>query len=392
MGIELNNDQVYALYSIENWWNTQNNQVYNLSGGAGVGKTFLIRYFIERVGLDLKDVAFIAYMGKAAMQMARNGLPAQTIHSLIYTYEKVLDLDENGKIQLNERGKPKMKFTFKKRKELFKKVKLIVIDEASMVSEKIAEDILSYNIPIIALGDLNQLPPVFGSPFFLKEPDYILTQIMRQAEDDPIVYLARRILDDYPLQTGVYGKSSVIQKSDLNDFILKDADIVLTGTNKLRSEINDLFREVITPVQRLDFPNVGEKIICRKNNWSRSVGGSIYLTNGMSGTIDYVDMSTFNGKQVKIDFKPDFLNKKFKNINLDYKRLFSSPGEEDTDLYSFTRDKFEFGYAITVHLSQGSQYNKVVYLNEKNTYDYNFYKKLQYTAITRASEQITIVI
>ena len=355
--------------------------------------TTLIRYFIDRIGLELSEVAFVAYMGKAAMQMARTGLPARTIHSLIYTYQKILDLDENGKIQVDNNGRQKMKYVFVKREQIDPNIQLIVLDEASMVNKEIAEDLLSYNIPLIALGDLNQLPPVFGKPYFLENPNYILTQVMRQEEHNPIVWLAHRVLDNRSLPIGVYGKSSVIPRADLTDFVLSRSDIVLTCTNRLRYEINQLFREEIKKLSRLDLPNEGEKIICRRNNWSRSIAGSIYLTNGLAGTIEYVDTSSFDGKSIKIDFKPDFLNKKFKNIALDYKRLFSSPSSDlNFDKFSFTRDQFEFAYAITTHASQGSTYQNVVFLNERMTFDKETYKKLQYTAITRASESVTVVL
>ena len=394
MGIELNTQQIYALYDLETWWGKQNDQLFEISGAAGTGKTTLIRYFIDRIGLDLSDVAFVAYMGKAATVMARNGLPGQTIHSLIYEYTRVLDLDEDGNIQLNERGKPKTKMTFELREKISKKVKLIVLDEAGMVNEKIGTDLLSYGIPIITLGDLNQLPPVFGRPFFLKNPNVILTQVMRQAEGDPIVWLAHRVLENLPLQTGVYGKSSVIKKDDLNEYILKKSDIVITGTNKLRYEVNNLFREQITPVRRLDFLNVGEKVVCRKNNWNRNIDDTIFLTNGLSGYVDFVDRESFNGKGLKIDFRPDFLKTKcFKNVVVDYKHLFESPSvSDDDDRYILGREKFEFAYALTCHSTQGSTYPNVVFLNEKGIFDADTYKRLQYTAITRASEQVTVVV
>ena len=283
------------------------------------------------------------------------------------------------------------KFTLKKK--LFKKLKLLVLDEAGMVNKQIAQDLLSFGIPIIVLGDLNQLPPVIGEPFFLKEPNVILTKIMRQAEDNPIIYLSQRVLNDEPLQYGSYGQSNIIRKSDMNDFLLKEADIVLTGTNNLRNEINTIFRENIYNIKKLDIPQIGEKIICRKNNWNRCINDTIYMTNGMSGLISYIDMESFNGKSIKLDFQPDFLNKKFKNVVVDYKRLFSTPGKDyDNDPYSFTRDQFEFAYAITVHLSQGSQYKNVVFLNERMRFSKDDYKRLQYTAITRAMDKITIVI
>ena len=107
MGIELNKEQIYAVYQGETWFKSQTNQVFEISGPAGSGKTTLILYLIEQLGLSLEQVLFIAYMGKAACRMALNGLPAKTIHSAIYRYEKVIARDEEGKIIYNENGKVK---------------------------------------------------------------------------------------------------------------------------------------------------------------------------------------------------------------------------------------------------------------------------------------------
>ena len=67
MGIILNNDQIYATMKLESWWNSSTgDQVFELDGPAGSGKTTLIMYLIEKIGLKLDDVLFVAYMGKAA--------------------------------------------------------------------------------------------------------------------------------------------------------------------------------------------------------------------------------------------------------------------------------------------------------------------------------------
>lgn len=398
MSIEFNNDQIYALYKLEDWYNSQDKQVFNLSGAAGTGKTTLIRYLIERLGLEQDEVAFVAYMGKAAMQMCRNGLRAQTIHSLIYDFDKEIEIDEEGHMVLTKSGKPKFKFVFRLKERLPKDYKLIVVDEASMVNREMAKDLLSFDIPIIALGDLNQLPPVFGKPFFLEEPDYILTQVMRQSEDNPIIYLAHQILERKPLKCNIYGNTlAIIPKSSMTPLNLKQADIVLTCTNSLRGMVNDTFRQQILSLPRLDFPNVGEKIICRKNNWTEHImNKSIFLTNGISGTIEHCDMESFDTTRssIDIDFKPDFLDKSFKNLRIDYDRLFAKLGGEIDPSPQFgpVKNQFEFAYAITVHLSQGSQYPNVLFMLEDFGCDAETYKKLQYTAVTRASKRLTVVI
>ena len=136
----------------------------------------------------------------------------------------------------------KMKGEFVLKDKLKKKIKLIVVDEGGMVPEKIALDLMSFQKPMIVLGDLNQLPPVFGKAFFLKKPDSILRKIMRQKEGDPIVWLSQEILAGKRLKPGVYGKSSVIHRNDLNDFLFKESDIVLTERNMIRNSVNHYYR------------------------------------------------------------------------------------------------------------------------------------------------------
>lgn len=397
MGILLNNEQIYACYDIENWWHKSSNQLYEIDGPAGSGKTTLIRYFIDRIGLKLEDVLFVSYMGKAVSQMARNGLPARTIHSSIYDCEKVICRDEDGKIIYQPSGKPKKKLTFVLKDKIPTNPKLIVIDEAFMVPEKTAEDILSFGIPTIATGDTHQLPPVFGNPYFLNNPNTSLKQVMRQKEGDPIIYLSQELLHHRPLKEGVYKKSCVIPKKNLTDFMLKSADVIITGTNRLRSSINNLFRESFLDLPTLEYPNYGEKIICRRNDWSKFIreNGEIYLTNGLSGTVDYVDRETYNKNSINIDFKPDFTNKNFKNIKASIPYINMKLGtEESANFYAPAGvNLFEYAYAITTHLSQGSQYDNVVFLKEKNFFNNEKdYYRLLYTAVTRARESITYVV
>ena len=98
MGIELNNQQIYALHEGETWFHKGVKQVFEISGPSGSGKSSIIMYLIERLGLELDEVLFLAYMGKAAYRLALLGLPARTIHSAIYDYKKVIMRDEEGNL------------------------------------------------------------------------------------------------------------------------------------------------------------------------------------------------------------------------------------------------------------------------------------------------------
>lgn len=392
MSIELNTEQIHAIYDMESWWNSRVKQVFEISGAAGTGKTTLVRYLIERLGLKYDEVLFVAFMGKAASQLARNGLPAKTIHSAIYDLVKVPERDENGKIIIKENGKVKTIKKFVLKDRIGKHIKLIVLDEGSMVNEDIGKDLLSFDLPVIVLGDLNQLPPVFGNSFFLRKPDVILRKIMRQAEGDPIIWLSQEILNGRKLKPGIYGKSAVIRREEINEDNFVNSSIVITGTNRLRYSINTKFREEFKQIKNLEIPQYGEKLICRKNNWHKMIDDGIFLTNGTTGFVDYVDKASYNGKTMTIDFRPDFTKTAFKNITFDYKHLYADPMKED-EPFSYFNDKMEFAYAITVHSSQGSQWEKVLFLDESYIMRDEFSRRsFEYTGITRARSSIIIAI
>lgn len=355
--------------------------------------TTLINYFIDRIGLRNDQCLFISYTGKAVTVMQKNGLPAKTIHSAIYDYVQKVERDEEGNIILDKRGKARKKGYFELKDHLPKRIKLIVIDEGSMVPEKIANDILSFGIPVVVLGDLNQLPPVMGNPFFLKNPEIILTQIMRQVEGNPIIWLANEVLAGHSLKQGVYGSSAVIKRNDLTDFQILNTDIILTGLNRTRYKLNNYYREQLKKIKQLEYPHLGEKVMCVKNNWDECIDG-FYLTNGMTGYVEKIYRESYNKRTMKMDFRPDFMKKFYKNLEFNYYHMYAPPGDPEDELrekYMFMYDKFEYSYAISTHKSQGSGWNNVLFLYEDfmNTDDSN--KKLLYTGITRAIEQLTVV-
>lgn len=390
MGFELTNEQVQLGIELKQWWNHRANQIYVYSGKAGTGKTTVVKYFLQEIGLKNDDIICCALSGKAVTVLSSHGLPAKTIHSLIYVPMMVDVLNEDGTPAVKPNGEVKKKLQFVKKHVLDKPYKLIIVDELSMVNDDLMADLMSFDVPIIGMGDLNQLPPIFGISSYMLRPNFFLTKIMRQAENDPIVYLANNVLEHKPFIEGHYGKSEVRRSIPLDERLWLDYDIALCAKNSTRDLFNRGIRKDILGIAS-DEPVPGDRIICRQNDWSRSIQG-MYLTNGTTGSIYDIDEERTTKNKLILDFIPDFnVDEAFLNVEADHKYMNSTWMErKEAGLTQYL--KFEYAYMITTHLSQGSQYPSVLYLDEQFSWDRDTQCKLRYTAITRAMTRISIVL
>ena len=239
-----------ALTAASNWLKGARGRasIFRLFGYAGTGKTTLVKHIAE--GVDGK-VLFAAFTGKAACVMRSKGChSASTIHSLIY--------------RARESGEETPSF------ELWNdapasKAKLIIIDECSMVDAELARDLMSFGVPLLVLGDPAQLPPISGGGYFTDaEPDAMLTEVHRQAQDDPIVRLSMEIRAGNSLTQGQYGETQVVRRDALDPKRVLDADQVLVGRNVTRRAYNARLRERRGFTDAL--PMAGDKLVCLRNN------------------------------------------------------------------------------------------------------------------------------
>ena len=357
-------------------------QWFAYSGAAGCGKTTVVKEVIRQLGIG-NDYIGCAYTGKAVLQLLRNGVNARTIHKLIYDPVPVYKEDPVT-------HKKYLTFEFQLKDRLDRDYELIIVDEAPMVNDEIARELLSFGVPIIFIGDMNQLPPVFGKSTIMENPDWILTQIMRQNESDPIVQLSQMVLKDIPLMEGQYGKCNVIRRYYPGPQMLTDYDQILCTTNKMRASVNDFIRQELKGYRDSN-PRIGDKVICRQNNWDLEVDG-YYLTNGTSGIITDINRSKLANGYYLMDFHPDYFpdGVDFECLKVDAKYLRSNYKDQQ-NVPRLANEKFEYSYGITVHLSQGSEYDRVLFLDSW-FHDAILTKKARYTAITRAKEYVDIVL
>ncbi len=360
--------QDQALTAIAEWHRAARKKrgepVFHLFGYAGTGKTTLARHIAE--GID-GEVLFTAFTGKAAHVMRDRGCEnAQTLHSLIYRSRN------------SETEEPS--FVLNRQSDV-KKAELVIVDECSMVDAELGRDLLSFGIPVLVLGDPAQLPPVKGGGFFTEvTPEIMLTEVHRQAENDPIIRLSMLAREGAPIPPGDFGATRVIGRNQIDAPTILGADQVLVGRNETRRKYNARIRELLGHKDAL--PSKEEKLVCLRNNRQKG------LLNGSTWTVKLVG-----------ERKADFVHLRVApdegvgpSVKVVVPRgFFEGVGEEIPWEIRRHVDEFDYGYALTVHKAQGSQWDKIVLFDESFAFREHRARWL-YTGITRAAKALTLVV
>jgi exodeoxyribonuclease-5 len=383
----LNNDQSRVYYKALDWFKKRNEQTFEISGPPGSGKTFLINYIIDSLGINRDRIAPMSYTGAAAINMRVKGMyNARTCYSWLYNCVQQNILDEKGNPIMDPIfNRPKTKIQFIK-KHYLDNIDLILVDEAGSVPPDIRKVIDEKGLPVIAAGDLDQLPPIEGKPGYLNNPSkvHIINEIMRQNANNSIIVLSQRAKHNQPIHNGFYGNVLVIYEDELTDDMIRNSSILICGKNNTRDYYTNYIRHKLLGYHS-NLPMHGERVVCRKNNWTIESNG-INLTNGLLGNvINYPDPSCIDRKRYTyiMNFKPDLGDLPFNNLECDFKYLISNyniRNQLKNSPYSFG-NKFEFGYAITTHMSQGSEFNNGIYIEEYLNPSIN--NKLNYVGLTR---------
>lgn len=390
-----------ALLAVNEWLKDPDSQLFRLFGYAGTGKTTLAKHLAQGV---TGGVLFAAFTGKAAHVLQTKGCEgASTIHSLIYRpvdkSRKILeeleaklaelkardpdeqDLDEEARLLQAlkaERENLRRPFFHLNLESPVREAALVVVDECSMVDTAMAHDLLSFGTKVLVLGDPAQLPPVAGGGYFTEHaPDFMLTEIHRQAADNPIIAMATKIRGARMPTYGQYGDSCVVSSFDMQMALA--ADQILVGKNVTRKKLNARIR---TQLGRSSAePEPGDRIVCLQNNHQEGLlNGALWEVQGVTKHKVSPDIASLHiksedtGANVEVD------------AFLHYFR-----GQEPAFHQRGYADHFDYGYALTCHKSQGSQWGSVLVLDESDAFRENKWRWL-YTAVTRAADKVSVVV
>jgi len=368
---------------------------YTVIGGyAGTGKSTLVKFIIDALDVDKDKVAYATYTGKAAEVLRKKGNDnAMTLHRLLYDS---IPRPGGGFIR-----KPKAGLDYT----------IIVVDEVSMVPKSMLDLLMRHKVYILFLGDPFQLPQIDKneSHDLLDHPHVFLDEVMRQAAESEIIQLTMKIRNGEEIDFCKGKEVIVVPKTELVTGHLTWADVIICATNKTRYNMNKQKRELLGFYGNLQS---GEKVIIKRNYWDDCDEDGNALVNGTIGTVQnpfesFVQIPNYiknNRRELPLiccDFIPDG-GKIFSNLDIDKDFLLKEEpcvdwrvsyqlGKLKPKIGDILPKQATYGYALTGHAAQGSEWSKVLVIEESFPFDKIEHARWLYTSCTRASDKLVLV-
>lgn len=359
--------------------------VFTLCGFAGTGKSTLVRYLVAELPGGLAATRVVAPTAKAASVLRRKGFPlATTVHKMFYRVVRCNDPFLHGfECECAETD------TWIFVPPDLHGVELIVVDEASMVSQKMAEELCSLPVKILAIGDKFQLPPVGGGNSFLSmnAPDAELTEVTRQALDSPVLWLATEIREKRRLPRGHFADSLVTDHGLNIPYMDYEQTPIIVRRNRTRHDVNASTRMVLG--RQGWEPVTGDRVIGRRNDYDAGV-----INGEMYRVVDNPHSTEGEWFSITIDDDDSIMPELAERTVRAWSYLFKGPTKHAEFEKMDGRSKrhaqeLHYGYCITAHSSQGSEWDSVFVLDESSTFDDKW--RWLYTAVTRAASRVYVL-
>lgn len=462
----LSTDQANALDRVTDWYHSHNTTIIHCNGGrkstglgtcpstphthgsghapvismgglAGTGKTTLMQALERSLGIQ---AVFGTPTHKAAAVLRKKlsgdqSHRVRTYHSLIYHMNPVYHCDTTGKIVRRvvdncvcgqddacqcparfDPCTPKADHSCKVREELAEERRkylgghreIVIIDESSMLSEETVEDIRSFGVPVVLVGDHGQLPPVKAEMNrWIKNPEVLLTQIHRQGADSGILQAAYDVRHHGYLTQQRYGHgdavryplSSPVMQGVFDRWVPSPERVIITHSNRLRAEINAAHHGGGPP-------RAGDRVV--------ALGGQVYDTvrvvmegasyratseflqvyNGMTGTVRHVHDRGGPTLDLVVELDDHPIATPGSPVCLLIGGACRAQFGAERDLWKNSPDRpkdsrlWDYAYGLTAHKAQGSEFEQVIVMDEGAPA--GIYPQWLYTSLTRAKNAVIV--
>lgn len=392
----LTNDMYEGLSKLEHWYRKLNHQIIDIAGVVGTGSWQLMQQFIERSDLDSKEVMYLSYNQKQVLELAAKQYHAFYINNIIYKYTRYLNFNSLPVVNPNSNGVIEYEWKKDIKKKINPRYRLIVVFDSVLINEETLKDLSNFGLPIILLRDPILLPAPDTYTFF-REPNITLREISPDLSKNPIIQFAHKVLNYDKLKYGNYDNVSVIPRNQMNLYNLKSADMVLTMSNKLRENVNNIFRKRL--LKQNTIKNiVGEKVIVMNNMYAHRLVNNdekkikIFLTKGLVGYITKCNGHAINTKYVPIELRPEFYHESFDDLIMD-RHYLNNINVPSRQIIPDEIINLEYAYALTVQLARLSHWDKVTIIADVNEeQDPELQMRLLYSAIISARKSLTIIL
>lgn len=368
--IELTPDQAAAYSGLLRWAENEGGERV-LAGLAGTGKTTLVSQLIGE--WEAADIQVLSPTGKAASVLRSKGIDqASTIHSWLYNYL--------GSFKCEKTGRDVPQFT---EKGVNGSGLLLIVDEASMVNASLANDLRKTGGDILWVGDHGQLEPVGANPRLMHYPDFKLETIVRQGADSGIVDLAHKVRRDGCGQVVGYSADDVLTAKltslpRLVDYcIANEVGVIICGYNKTRLGLNRIYRSRVQGSDASSPLLPGDRIVCLLNDYRYGV------FNGECFTV--AEILSEDCTAIVAHITDDAGTQR--TVRVWRGGLGKDPKEYEREGMPTGTTLFDYGWALTAHKSQGSEWESVAVVWQPFGTDA---RRWGYTAITRAKKKLII--
>lgn len=388
------NDQYIGASILSKWYKKSSHQFCEISGTVGTGTWELVQNFIDEFDFDPREVMYLSYDQKQVLDLASKRYHAYYIPGFLYKYTRIVDFNSLYVFNVNA---DHMEYEWKRtvRKHIDEKYRIIVVFDSTLLDQETLSDVGSFGLPVILLRD----PCLIPSPdsfTFTKDSNIVLTELHPDLVKNPVTYFANKSLVTRKFEYGNFDNVTIVPRKQLNLYNLKSSDMVITMGKELSNTINQLYREKIMHI-RTNINTIGERLIVMQNMPNHKLVNQdekhikIYLDKGLVCYITKCNKHAQVTRYVPIELRTEFYYEPFTDLVLD-RNYLNGVNTPSRQIIPEETVKCSYAYALPVVLARSNHWDKLTVIAEPFTDDEYIQRRMLYTAITRCTGSMTLVI